>query len=759
MVKVATIAAEHGQNVYIEARTVRRELRGNIRGEIKDTQYVFGLVIDNDFDTDKATELAVEATITVETSPGNSHQWLFFDRLVDAKTAYDLGRRVRAATKACGATGDITHVYRVAGTPNYPGPSKVKRGRTVCPTHLMANTGRLWSPGEIASVFPEITFAKPSSDDDIPDIEIKMIASALDAIPNWPPFELHYDDWFKVNCALHWAATQAPEHATQLQELADKWSRQANGKYNNRTQQKTWKSIKDSRDKKLITIDSLYRVAEGCGWKRWKIEYEINAAKTKQRREEIEREQAMPWDKWCALYGIDPVHPDPCAKETTILGCYFGYPPQCPQLDELLEQIRSGEAFAAEQKVGADIPPMQLANDDVPPGVDQQGQIKPAVQKSNPFALDWGNKAKGNRQDTNGQQKKNKSFEIINLKDVKPEPIHWLWPDWIAEGKFHIIAGMYGDGKSQIALEFAATLSRGGNWPDGQKAPVKDVVIWSGEDKLEDVIVPRLLRMGADMVRIHVIKSVSEDGAKREFNPATDMDILEAAIEKINGEGGDVGLVITDPVVSVASGKGDSHKNVDMRAALQPIVSLGERRNCAILGITHFTKGTSGRDPRERVTGSLAFGAVARLIMVTGARLNPKEGEAPRIFIRAKSNNGPDKGGFGYDFDVGPLRENTEIITSRVKWLDPLEGTARELLDDAEKGPNKDDERKRKAREIRDWLEGFLRDGPKVSNEVFAKGNKLGYSNDQIVRARKALGLISTKGEFQGPSIWSLQPF
>ena len=208
---------------------------------------------------------------------------------------------------------------------------------------------------------------------------------------------------------------------------------------------------------------------------------------------------------------------------------------------------------------------MQLANDDVPPGVDQQGQIKPAVQKSNPFALDWGNKAKGNRQDTNGQQKKNKSFEIINLKDVKPEPIHWLWPDWIAEGKFHIIAGMYGDGKSQIALEFAATLSRGGNWPDGQKAPVKDVVIWSGEDKLEDVIVPRLLRMGADMVRIHVIKSVSEDGAKREFNPATDMDILEAAIEKINGEGGDVGLVITDPVVSVASGKGDSHKNVDMR--------------------------------------------------------------------------------------------------------------------------------------------------------------------------------------------------
>jgi putative DNA primase/helicase len=366
------------------------------------------------------------------------------------------------------------------------------------------------------------------------------------------------------------------------------------------------------------------------------------------------------------------------------------------------------------------------------------------------------NKTKNNGQD---RSKQIKSVEVINLKDIKPEPICWLWRGWFAQGKFHIEAGMYGDGKSQIALEFAAILSKGDNWPDGQKAPVKDVVIWSGEDKLEDVIVPRLSRMGANMERIHVIKSVSEDGAKREFNPATDMDMLEAAIEEINSKGGEVGLVIIDPIVAVASGKGDSHSNVDMRAALQPVVSLGERRNCAILGITHFTKGTSGRDPRERVTGSLAFGAVARLIMVTGARLNPKEGEAPRIFVRAKSNNGPDKGGFGYDFDVGPLRENTEIITSRVKWLDPLDGTARELLDDAEKGPNKDDERKRKAQEIRDWLQGFLRDGPKVSNEVFATGNKFGYSNDQIVRARKSLGLISTKGTFQGPATWSLPPF
>ena len=40
---------------------------------------------------------------------------------------------------------------------------------------------------------------------------------------------------------------------------------------------------------------------------------------------------------------------------------------------------------------------------------------------------------------------------------------------------------------------------------------------------------------------------------------------------------------------------------------------------CALLGITHFSKGTSGRDPTERITGSLAFGALASGFMLACA--------------------------------------------------------------------------------------------------------------------------------------------
>ena len=43
MIKIAIDDANAGHNVYIEARTVRGELRGTQRGTIEETVWVFGL--------------------------------------------------------------------------------------------------------------------------------------------------------------------------------------------------------------------------------------------------------------------------------------------------------------------------------------------------------------------------------------------------------------------------------------------------------------------------------------------------------------------------------------------------------------------------------------------------------------------------------------------------------------------------------------------------------------------------------------------
>jgi len=126
----------------------------------------------------------------------------------------------------------------------------------------------------------------------------------------------------------------------------------------------------------------------------------------------------------------------------------------------------------------------------------------------------------------------------------------------------------------------------------------------------------------------------------RPFDPATDMDQLAEDAARI----GDVALLPVDPMVSAVAG--DSHKNSEVRRGLQPLVDLATELRCAVVGVSHFSKTSAGRDPVERVNGSIGFTALARLVMVT-VKQNADGDEAERrLLLRAKSNNGPDTGGF-----------------------------------------------------------------------------------------------------------------
>ena len=53
------------------------------------------------------------------------------------------------------------------------------------------------------------------------------------------------------------------------------------------------------------------------------------------------------------------------------------------------------------------------------------------------------------------------SLILTPAADIKPVPIHWLWPGRIARGKLSLLVGHPGVGKSQLALVLAATVSQG----------------------------------------------------------------------------------------------------------------------------------------------------------------------------------------------------------------------------------------------------------------------------------------------------------
>ena len=232
------------------------------------------------------------------------------------------------------------------------------------------------------------------------------------------------------------------------------------------------------------------------------------------------------------------------------------------------------------------------------------------------------------------------TMSLLPASGIKPEPISWLWRDWLARGKMHIIAGQPGTGKTTLAMKMAATVSAGSQWPDGTKATKGNVIIWSGEDDPADTLVPRLEASGADLSRIFFAGEMSCGKERRDFDPAKDITALQAAI----GTAGGASLIIIDPIVSAASA--DSHKNGETRRGLQPLVYMAAKLGAAILGITHFTKGSEGRAPIDRVTGSVAFGALARVVIVAVREQDGDDGKpGPRVLMRAKSNIGPDDGG------------------------------------------------------------------------------------------------------------------
>jgi len=331
---------------------------------------------------------------------------------------------------------------------------------------------------------------------------------------------------------------------------------------------------------------------------------------------------------------------------------------------------------------------------------------------------------------------------LVNGADLTPEPVRWLWDGWLAMGKLHILAGAPGQGKTTIAIGFAATVTSGGRWPDGSRCAPGNVLIWSGEDDPADTLLPRLMAAGADVSRVYFVTGARVNGELHSFDPSRDMLALHEQAERI----GSVGLIIVDPVVSAVTG--DSHKNTETRRALQPLVDLAASMGAALLGITHFSKAGQGGDPTQRVVGSIAFTAVARVVLVA-AKVKSEDGEDRRILARSKSNIGPDEGGFEYRLEQSEPVPG--IHASYVAWGNSVAGSARELLSD----PNEDDDKASALDAAADFLREVLGADVVPSKSVYAEAKNAGISKRTLERASDKLAVKKRRGE-GGRWYWSL---
>ncbi len=329
----------------------------------------------------------------------------------------------------------------------------------------------------------------------------------------------------------------------------------------------------------------------------------------------------------------------------------------------------------------------------------------------------YGDHRNGNN---NGQKEEPEPLrlKVYNLQDIAPQPVTWLWPQRFPVGKFCMLAGDPGLGKSYLTLDVASRISLGGKWPNGGDVPIGNVLIISVEDGMADTIVPRLTLLGADLKRIRCIGATVENSEEtRAFNLQDHLQLLEDQILEFKAT-----LLILDPVLAFTGNK-DTHKSSDVRAVMAPLAEMADATQCTILAIIHLNKKSGEFNSIYRLTGSLDFAAAARSVMVVGKH---PDIEGRRVFAPVKMNLSA----------MPPAIEFAFLDDGLFAWGQESTLEANDILSVP---INPEDKSTRE--QVKDFLLDLLHDGPMYAKDIWRAVDDHGYAKNTVRRAADDIGV------------------
>ena len=276
------------------------------------------------------------------------------------------------------------------------------------------------------------------------------------------------------------------------------------------------------------------------------------------------------------------------------------------------------------------------------------------------------------------------------------------------------------------------------------------VIVAATEDSWAHTIVPRLMAAGADLERVyrvdvHDLRRI-RDRAQPPARPARPSRMRSREV--------DAGLILLDPLMSRLDGKLDTHKDAEVRQALEPLVQLADR--------------TERRDPRSDPPEQVAehrpahdadgLAGIRRRRSgrpVLHGRPRRRDGARARSAEEQPRSHRPADARLPHRDRARRRHRRGARRTGQVDWTG--ESTAQPQRGARGRLGRRRDHRTA-TQEAADWLVDWLTDqgGTDESATIKREGAKAGHSQDCLKRARRRLGAEITSEGFPRRTYWTL---